>query len=66
LGEWHWDEPEQMWIFDEYPPLAANAFGELPQTGATLPKETGAVPFVILLAALTLLGAGFAGLKKQI
>ena len=29
LGEWHWDEDEQIWIFDPYPPL-----GAMPQTGA--------------------------------
>jgi len=27
-GEWHWDEDEGKWIFDEYPPLT-----DLPQTG---------------------------------
>ncbi|MDR2296605.1 MAG: hypothetical protein LBD95_07390, partial [Clostridiales Family XIII bacterium] len=36
LGEWHWDEPTEQWILDEYPPLA-----NLPQTGATLPAGAG-------------------------
>ena len=30
LGRWYWDEDENMWLFDEYPPLA-----ELPKTGLT-------------------------------
>ena len=29
LGEWHWDDDEEMWIFDPFPPL-----GDMPQTGA--------------------------------
>jgi hypothetical protein len=29
LGEWHWDNDLQEWIYDEYPPL-----GSLPRTGA--------------------------------
>jgi hypothetical protein len=32
LGEWHWDDDAQEWIFDEYPPPLAN----LPQTGGKL------------------------------
>ena len=30
LGEWHWDDDEDMWLFDEYPPLA-----DFPATGLT-------------------------------
>ncbi|MCL1804801.1 MAG: hypothetical protein FWG28_02180 [Clostridiales bacterium] len=29
LGEWHWDDELEEWIFDEFPPL-----GALPRTGA--------------------------------
>jgi fimbrial isopeptide formation D2 family protein len=34
LGEWHWDDPTQQWIFDAYPPL-----GDLPQTGTAVSDE---------------------------
>ena len=40
LGEWHWDDDSEQWIFDEYPPL-----GKLPQTGdAGVP-----IPMALLL-----------------
>jgi peptidoglycan hydrolase-like protein with peptidoglycan-binding domain len=29
LGEWYWDDDEQIWIFDEFPPLS-----DAPQTGS--------------------------------
>jgi hypothetical protein len=51
LGEWHWDEPTEQWVFDEYPPPLAN----LPQTGA--PGATGFAPVLGLLAILLLLAA---------
>ena len=32
LGEWRWDEPEEMWVFEEYPPPLA----EMPKTDGEL------------------------------
>jgi uncharacterized repeat protein (TIGR01451 family)/LPXTG-motif cell wall-anchored protein len=31
IGEWRWEPEEEIWIYEEYPPL-----GNLPQTGDTL------------------------------
>jgi fimbrial isopeptide formation D2 family protein len=51
LGEWHYDDESDTWIFDEYPPL-----GKLPQTGAVLVPDTqgGFTPALPLLALLWL------------
>jgi hypothetical protein len=49
LGEWHWDEPTEQWVFDEYPPPLAN----LPQTGAVSGPGEGAYAFFFLLALLS-------------
>jgi hypothetical protein len=55
LGEWHWDEPTEQWIFDEYPPLAnlpqTGFIGELEDTGRTV------YPFICLITLLLLLAA---------
>ena len=29
LGEWHWEDEEELWVFDEYPPPLSN----IPRTG---------------------------------
>ena len=50
LGEWYWDEDEEMWIFDPYPPL-----GEMPQTGVN-----STIPIMILTLGLAAIGAGIA------
>jgi hypothetical protein len=53
LGEWHWDDPTQQWIFYEYPPL-----GDLPQTGfqgAIANASRTVYPFVLLITLLLLL-----------
>ncbi|MCL1829700.1 MAG: thioester domain-containing protein [Oscillospiraceae bacterium] len=48
LGEWHWDEIEELWIFDEYPPL-----GDMPPTGDSI---TGIlVMFVFSILGLVIL-----------
>jgi uncharacterized repeat protein (TIGR02543 family) len=47
LGEWHWDNDTEMWVFDPYLPL-----GDLPQTG---------VPGIPLFR-LALLGLSLAGM----
>ena len=49
LGEWHWEDEPEMWIFDEYPPL-----GSLPQTGGYSPEMNQ----LLLLAGFSLLGVG--------
>jgi pilin isopeptide linkage protein len=49
LGAWHWDDPLQEWVFEEYQPPLAN----LPQTGA-MAGASG----TFLLLALLLLAAG--------
>jgi hypothetical protein len=48
LGEWHWDEPTEMWIFDAYPPL-----GNLPQTG----EQAGRGISIFTWGILALFGA---------
>ncbi|MCL1975424.1 MAG: hypothetical protein FWG61_04595 [Firmicutes bacterium] len=50
IGRWHYDEEEQIWIFEEFPPE-----GGWPQTG----DESRAMLYAILfgLAALTALGS---------
>jgi hypothetical protein len=53
LGEWHWDDPMEQWIFEEYPPLA-----NLPQTGfrvALAETSRTAYPFICLITLLLLL-----------
>jgi len=42
LGEWHWDDEEVMWIYDEYPPLS------------DLPVQTGVGDIRIYRALLLL------------
>ena len=45
LGRWEWDEDEEMWIFDPFPPL-----GEMPQTGVLrwpIPVLSGSGTFLI-------------------
>jgi hypothetical protein len=44
LGEWHWDEDLQDWIFVEYPP----PLGNLPRTG----DNSGEYHLLILLGAV--------------
>ena len=46
IGKWDWDYTEEMWVFDEYPPLAA------------LPQTSGAGAINIVFAFI---GAAFAG-----
>ena len=48
LGEWHWDDYEEMWVFDEYPPLAG-----LPQTG-----DVGVPLYVMILLGCSMIGVG--------
>lgn len=57
LGEWHWDEPTEQWIFDEYPPL-----GDLPQTGGILGIPESGLPWFFIGCALLALAALFCGL----
>jgi fimbrial isopeptide formation D2 family protein len=52
LGEWHWDEEEERWIFDEYPPL-----DRLPQTGAIAKDEWPSTGFLTVLFLLAIAGA---------
>ena len=47
LGEWHWDDEEEMWIFDEDIPL-----GALPRTG-----YSGVQAPALILFGLSLCGA---------
>ena len=56
LGEWHWDEEENVWIFDEYPPLTDMT---VPQTGA---DETPLYYF--LFFGISLLGL-YVGLRES-
>jgi hypothetical protein len=53
LGEWQWDEPEEMWIFTPYPPLG------VPQTGNPSPA-----PWLLGFAAISL-GITLGYRKKQ-
>ena len=59
LGEWHWDEENEEWVFDEYPPpLAA-----LPNTG-----DSGMPLHISLIYAFLLAGLGLTaltGLRRQ-
>ena len=48
LGEWHWDDDEEMWIFDPFPPL-----GDMPQTGTS-----SAAPLMLLLLGSLLICCG--------
>jgi hypothetical protein len=48
LGEWIWDEAEEQWIFDEFPPL-----GDLPQT-----RDDGISLFFFALFGLSCAGMG--------
>ncbi|MCL1906202.1 MAG: hypothetical protein FWG06_04255, partial [Clostridiales bacterium] len=56
LGEWSWKNAEEMWIFEEYPPLDS---WTLPRT-----NDAGAAIWLLLLA-LSLLGLGGAVLKQR-
>ncbi|MDR3295617.1 MAG: InlB B-repeat-containing protein, partial [Clostridiales Family XIII bacterium] len=56
LGEWHWDEPTQTWVFEEYPPPLAN--DALPQTGETRPGGFDLYGFLLLTFMLAVIGAG--------
>ena len=47
LGEWSWDDVEEMWVFDEYPPLAM-----MPTTGNADIVGSLAVLWSISLAGL--------------
>ncbi|MDR3295560.1 MAG: InlB B-repeat-containing protein [Clostridiales Family XIII bacterium] len=47
LGAWHWDDPLQEWVFEEYPPPLAS----LPQTGATAASGAFFLLAFLLLAA---------------
>ena len=51
LGEWHWDDVEELWIFDEFPPL-----GNLPQTGDNVGVW---IISLLLLMGFSMLGVGF-------
>ncbi|MDR3294362.1 MAG: hypothetical protein LBT26_00835 [Clostridiales Family XIII bacterium] len=54
LGEWRWDDPQEMWVFEEYaPPL-----GSLPQTGAVYPDgfDIGFLGWILLMAFFLLAG----------
>jgi hypothetical protein len=42
LGEWHWDEQQQVWIFEEYAPLG------LPHAGNSDPAVPGIIPLYLL------------------
>ncbi|MDR2296708.1 MAG: hypothetical protein LBD95_07920, partial [Clostridiales Family XIII bacterium] len=59
LGRWEWDDDEDRWIFDEFPPLA-----NLPQTGSDINApaghDKGPSPALPLLFGLLLLGMGLA------
>jgi hypothetical protein len=55
LGRWDWDDEEEMWLYDEFPPL-----GGLPQTG-----EAGIPLFIVLLIGLTLAKIGVMRLTPQ-
>jgi hypothetical protein len=48
LGEWHWDEELEDWVFDEYPPLEA----PMPFTGGVNVVEP------LFFIGLLLLGIG--------
>ena len=49
LGQWIWDEDEELWILDEFPPLGDLNF---PETG-----ETGTIALYLIFAAALLLAA---------
>jgi LPXTG-motif cell wall-anchored protein len=46
LGRWSWDDEEEMWIFDEFPPLS-----EMPQTGDNSNQD-----LYLIVFGLSLLG----------
>ena len=61
LGEWHWDEEMEEWIFDEYPPL-----GSLPKTGAVgLPGGVMLLRFLLFAAGLGLLAMNAASYRPK-
>jgi uncharacterized repeat protein (TIGR02543 family) len=64
LGEWHWDEPTQVWVFEEYPPPLAN--DTLPQTGGTRPGGFDLYGFLLLAFMLAAIGAGVLLCKDSI
>ena len=55
LGQWGWDDEEELWLFDEFPPL-----GGWETTSMTLP-QTGTTSYVsvyLLLFGLSFVGMG--------
>jgi fimbrial isopeptide formation D2 family protein len=52
LGEWHYDENSDTWIFDEYPPLAGN----LPQTGSPYERRESPMTPILLFGLIALAG----------
>lgn len=60
LGEWRWDDPLEMWVFDEYPPLGGWEDADLPQTGAPV-----FISVYLLLVGLTLIGVGIVVLPNR-
>ena len=52
LGEWHWDDDLEEWVFEEYPPPLAN----LPQTGLSNISDLLAIIGIVFMATgLTLI-----------
>ncbi|MDR3296045.1 MAG: LPXTG cell wall anchor domain-containing protein, partial [Clostridiales Family XIII bacterium] len=52
LGEWHWEEPIQEWVFEEYPPPLADM--TLPQTGG---QRAPLIPLLGFLAIVSIVAA---------
>jgi hypothetical protein len=50
LGEWHWSEAEEQWVFDEFTPM-----GDLPQT-----RDDGIPLSLLILFGLSCIGMGAA------
>ena len=61
LGEWHWDEDLEEWMFDEYPP----PLGALPPTGDDSDRNTAPF-FFYALAGVSILLAGCWVVKKVV
>ena len=57
LGEWYWDDVEELWIFDEFPPLS-----NLPLTGDNIGVV---IALLILLMGFSMLGIGVMFRKQK-
>jgi len=57
LGEWYWDNGDELWIFDEYPPKST-----MPKTGAESAAE---LFFVLMLVSVIGMEATYIAIRRS-